>query len=206
MSYEVKLSSPADIIKNYQVVVNKVLSRIKFPPSCRDDLVQEGNIALLKAFMSYDPSKGVPFSDYAFIVVRNRVLNFLRKEKKLEVPAVFNLNDCETVDAFELIPSSALSPEDAMVIAEFKDKLTQFVKTSLTDEEKSVLSLYFDGMSYREISLKLGIRIKRVDNVLLKVKRKLKNFLDIDADLMKLADELKVLLPDIIRDLNGENT
>jgi RNA polymerase sigma-32 factor len=47
------------------------------------DLVQEGNLGLLRALQKYDPSRGVPFSAYARYWIRAMVLRFLLENHHL---------------------------------------------------------------------------------------------------------------------------
>ena len=44
---------------------------------------------------------------------------------------------------------------------------------SLGDEEKRIFELWSGGMSYKEIAQKVNIKIKTVDNILQKVRKKL---------------------------------
>lgn len=45
----------------------------------KDDILQDGRLALLRAATEYDAQKGIMFSTYAYTVVRNAMLNLCKK-------------------------------------------------------------------------------------------------------------------------------
>lgn len=70
--------------ENYGLIGNAIA--ILFTPSeiqhlGLDDLKQEGAIGLLKAIRTYDGSKGVVFSTYATICIRNEMRNYSMKNR-----------------------------------------------------------------------------------------------------------------------------
>ena len=52
------------------------------------DAVQEGTIGLIEAVERYDPTRGVAFSLYAVHRVRGRILDFLRREGRVDLPCL----------------------------------------------------------------------------------------------------------------------
>lgn len=53
--------------------------------SCRDlkdDLIQEGLLGLWKACQTFNADRGVAFSTYAFVCIRNQMGMFMRKENR----------------------------------------------------------------------------------------------------------------------------
>lgn len=52
----------------------------KFPEKFRNDLIQEGYIALEMASNSFDPNKGTPFETFAYKRVQGQMINYLKKE------------------------------------------------------------------------------------------------------------------------------
>lgn len=49
------------------------------------DMYQEAIIALIKAAKTYDPSVGSAFSTWAYKIIRNHLLNILRKNRSEEI-------------------------------------------------------------------------------------------------------------------------
>lgn len=70
------------VLANLDVVV-KVAFRYHSRMGQLLDLVQEGNVGLLRALEKYDPTRGVPFSAYARFWVRAMVLRFLMENHHL---------------------------------------------------------------------------------------------------------------------------
>ena len=62
-----------------------------------EDLIQEGMIGLWKACQVFDKNRGVPFSSYACICIRNAMGMLLRKELRY----VANMNFDVQVDDFK---------------------------------------------------------------------------------------------------------
>lgn len=51
----------------------------------KEDLYQEGKMALIDAYKNFDKSKGVKFSTYAFTYIVGRVSNYVRENKNIKV-------------------------------------------------------------------------------------------------------------------------
>lgn len=49
----------------------------------KEDLLQEGDLALSIAIEEFDPSKGIEFSTYAYTIIENAFYNYFRKNKSL---------------------------------------------------------------------------------------------------------------------------
>ena len=86
----------SEAIKKYIYIVEKIVKSIPAKNSAeRDDLRQEGLIGLWKALVSYDQEKNNNFEAYASIIVRNQIINELRK-KNTKKQAI--LSDSESID------------------------------------------------------------------------------------------------------------
>jgi RNA polymerase sigma-32 factor len=70
------------VLSNLDIVV-KIAFRYHSRMGQLLDLVQEGNVGLLRALEKYDPSRGVPFSAYARFWVRAMVLRYLMENHHL---------------------------------------------------------------------------------------------------------------------------
>ena len=84
------------IIESYQPLVFREVMPYRALPSVMD-AVQEGTIGLIEAVERYDPARGVAFSLYAVHRVRGRILDFLRREGRVDLPCLeAETGSCET--------------------------------------------------------------------------------------------------------------
>ena len=75
------------IIESYQPLVFREVMPYRALPAVMD-AVQEGTIGLIEAVERYDPTRGVAFSLYAVHRVRGRILDFLRREGRVDLPCL----------------------------------------------------------------------------------------------------------------------
>lgn len=131
-----------------------------------DDRFQDAAMALYNAACSFDLTQSkVTFGLYAKICIRNRLISIKRKEKKNSkkaAPYAALENQMQTAGARA---SREKLEENEKVISE------------LSSYEKSVLTLYLNGHSYRDIGLALNKSEKSVDNALYRIKSKLKRLI-----------------------------
>ena len=135
----------------------------------RDDLVQEGMLALLSAAYTYAPDKSASFKTYAGVCVRNRLRSVL-KEASAQKNAP--LSDYVPLDGLEI--SGGSEPEGEVISAEETKALFRLFDTELSGLEKQVLICRLKGLSYAETARQLRISPKSADNALQRVRAKLK--------------------------------
>ena len=140
-----------NIVKYYSMFLNR---------DDREDLYIEGLIGLQRAVLSYKKTKAKRFDDFAYISVKNAILDYLRRRKRLIETSVSFRKDVEDFKE-ELI----LFKED---VEEFKSRLSQF--------EQNVLDLYMKGYKIRDIAERLGKSYKSVDNAIQRIKKHLREF------------------------------
>lgn len=135
-----------------------------------EDLTQEGMLGFLDAVKKFDPSKGVPFKAFAETCINNRIISAVR----------FNLNS-RNAALSKAVPLEADSGETAagtdpadIISDKFEtEHLTEFLNNELSDFEKKVLDLRFQGNSYAQISQALGRSEKAVDNAIQRIRSKM---------------------------------
>ena len=151
-----------------RAAVNSSGSSVEF-----DDLTQEGMLGFLKAVYSFDEKGGASFRTYANACINNRIVSVLRRQsrgKDIPAPVLVYLDDTE----FELPASSDADPQEIISAEESAKQLDHKLNTKLSPLEKKVADLYLSGLSYGDISAKLGISSKAVDNAIQRMRKKLR--------------------------------
>lgn len=135
-----------------------------------EDLVQEGMIGLLAAIKTYDPSRDVKFQTYAVRCVKNKMLSAVRfttRAKRNNGLVFVSLNEAE------LSEEACSDPEDMFITRERWNEISEMLKVELSKLENQIITLYLDGLSYRDISETTSRDYKSVDNAIQRIRRKL---------------------------------
>lgn len=136
----------------------------------RDDLIQEGMIGLVKAYNSFDETKGKSFKAYATTVVQNEIINaVVNANRKKYSPLNTSVEIPNT-----LLAGKASSPEDALIYEDFWAELTENKNKLFGKLEHSVLLKLMDGKTYKEIADELGKTPKQIDNAMQRIKAKVR--------------------------------
>lgn len=156
------------IIERYSSVIDYYCSKY-CPAADREDASQEAVFALYDAVMSYDSEKS-SFSAFASLCIKRSVISGLRKSlRKKNIPDKL-LSSIDDVDVTDFN-----NPEKIFLDKESYSCLTDTIKLELSKLELNVLKLYLMGLSYSDISEKMNVSVKTVDNSLKRVRIKLKN-------------------------------
>ncbi len=131
-----------------------------------EDIMQEGMFGFLNAVRTFSEEKGVPFSAYANVCMRNS-MNSAAGTLSKELPVE---GDLDAVSELE----SGDDPLAQIIDTEHLNEVLSLCETTLSEVEKTVVFFVAGGVSYTEISEKLGIDIKAVDNAVQRARKKLK--------------------------------
>ncbi len=160
-----KISFEKELEKLRSVIIGLTF---RFPEQHRDDLAQEGFLGLYSAVQSFDSSRGVPFEAFAVLCIKRRMYSYCNS---------FIKNDTNYADETEKLESDEVLEEDILHKALVEDLFSQ-LKQNLSAMENSVLELYLKDFSYAEISSKLSISEKSIDNAMSRIKAKLKKIFE----------------------------
>ena len=136
-----------------------------------DDLVQSGMIGLMNAVRSFKPNASASFKTYASTCIHNIIRTTIRKHS-------LSAGDAPLAEAMD-IPDS-IDVEKSLLEDEDERLLLEAISSVLNEREMNVLKLFIKAMSYQEISDKLGIEKKQVDNTIYAVRKKIKKLLEKD--------------------------
>ncbi len=154
----------AETVKTYSPYIESVVS--SFPSYHREDLYQEGLVALNAALRTFDESKNVPKEAYIRICVKRRIIAAYRVMKKNDEVADIDISEI----------SDPANIETEIVEKEYTENFFQNLPDKLSELEKNVLSEYLTDKTYAQISEKLGISEKTVDNTLSRIKSKIRKY------------------------------
>lgn len=161
-----------DIFSAYKGLVLSLANRFYIVGGDKDDLLQEGMVGLYFAIMDYDENKG-SFPAFVKLCVARRIINAVKEDGALKNKPL--------ADYLEMASAEQLSDENTpfemLVKKEFSQKYNKIVKDKLTPLENRVCSLFAEGYSYDDISVKLQKSYKAVDGALQRARKKLQSYL-----------------------------
>lgn len=131
-----------------------------------EDLAQEGFLSFLNAVNAFDPNRGAKFSAFADVCVTNGIRSAALKLKK-------NAGENFDEDPEEKAEDSS-SPENIWFEKEKMLGIYDEIEALLSKREWDIFRLYLGGLSYGEISERLDIPLKSVDNAVFRVRKKLR--------------------------------
>lgn len=169
------------LLRNYAPLVRSLARKSFLMGGDIEDLQQEGLLAIINAVRLYNPEKNKSFSSFATMCVRTKMIDAIRtatREKHRVLNIASSLSSEETMEILENSAvdgsETALDPLTIYLEEEKKTSFYENLSKLLTTDQIDLLKLYFEGYSYVEISQKMNIPLKKVDNTLSLVKRKLK--------------------------------
>ena len=140
-----------------------------------EDLTQEGMLGFLDAVKRFDPSKGVPFKAFAEICINNRIVSAVRHSLNSKNAALSKAVPFET-DSDEA--DAGNDPADIISDKFETELLADLLNSELSDFEKKVLEMRFQGKSYAQIAQALDRSEKAVDNAIQRIRSKIRKILN----------------------------
>lgn len=172
---EAKVSALAleTLIRRHMGLVRQCARSLYLAGADHDDLLQEGMIGLLTAARTYQPENGSPFSYYASLCIRRRMISAIRSAvAQKHAP----LNDSVSIQtfSFESVSDTSLKadPEHRIIDQEDFNEFMTALQAKLSAVERQVLPLYLDGLSYRQIAQQIRRPVKSVDNAIQRIRKK----------------------------------
>jgi len=135
------------LIISYRPLVFWLAGKTKFFPSMRQDVVQEGMLALINAVDRFDPERDLRFSTYAYHRIRGQMINLLeRSERRAPIPVC---------DEWLFIDDPELLDEDWLDAAKSIERLQG-------KEAIVVSALFFEGKNPLEVACENNIDVSHV--------------------------------------------
>lgn len=163
------------IIKKYEPLFRKLsfsfVKKYQYKGLDVEDLIQQCRIAMCYAVDKFDDKNKVLFYSYLMVCLKRAIKNYARKY--INSPDIYYLDN-----EFELNEFASNNISEIITEKEFFEILNQFC-LDLSFQDACIFKLKLGNFSYNEIAVLLDINRKRVDNVLLKIRKKLEKKLDI---------------------------
>ena len=165
-----------ELIVAYRPLVFWVAGRIHAAPSLRQDLVQEGMLAMIGAVDRFDPDRDLKFATYACHRIRGQMLNMLeRSERRAPIP----------------VPDEWLTtaqPEEDDDRQDWLDVADSIAR--LQGREAAVVSaLFFDGKEPRDVAAEQRMDISHVYRLRRTAVAKIRAWLGLDGHAIKEAGD-----------------
>ncbi len=165
---------------DFDSVLRSVTAQCDVDSDEKEDLYQEGLIGLYKAALAYDENNGTPFSVFARVCIKHSINSALRiyygkKNYPIRSYLPIDSDGDEVKEVQGLGPVT--EPERLLIEKESYLTLLNIIDASLSAFERDVLKLYVQGRSYGEISKRLKVSAKSVDNAIQRIRGKLKLFI-----------------------------
>lgn len=132
-----------------------------------DDAVQEGNIGLFRAILSYRDDKGASFETYAKKCILNSIITAYNSAQSQKHQLLSNAKSLESEDY-------GLSVETDFLVKEQNKEFIKTAKQRLSKFEFLVFSLYTMQYSYKEIAKMTGKDEKSINNAVQRIHKKLR--------------------------------
>ncbi len=161
-----------EIFSAYKGLVLSFANKFYIVGGDKDDLLQEGMLGLYFAVIDYDENKG-SFPAFVKLCVARRIIKAVKESGAQKNKP---LADYLEIDSAEQITDEN-TPFENLVKKEFSQKYNKIVQEKLTPLENQVCTLFAEGYSYDDISVKLHKSYKAVDGALQRARKKLQTYL-----------------------------
>jgi RNA polymerase sigma factor (sigma-70 family) len=178
------INSIEEILKGYKRYIIKVSSTLTKDDYVQQELIQEGDIAILKAYTNYDITYG-DFHPFAISYIRGQLLNYLTNSTRtIKVPSNI-IHQLNKEGVATTIPTISLDKESEDGVNINETIAEQVEDNSLDDHQEAIRALlrqhlsqlkeryqfilklrYFQNKTIEEIGHQLGISRQAVDQQL----------------------------------------
>lgn len=145
-----------------------------------EDLTQEGMLGLLSAIRQFDGRSGTTFKTFAEHCIRNRLITAVKSASRQKhiplndgVSLEYILSDESQTHTAAYPEAFRRIPEEQVLARESEKEFYSTFSRCLSELETDILHQYLEGLSYREIAVKVRRTEKSVDNAVQRIRRKL---------------------------------
>lgn len=159
-----------EMIAEYEALVRTMSFRFFLPGADREDLHQEGMTGLLQAVLTFEPSHGMTFPEFAALCIRNALVRAVRMatRKKHQV-----LSRAEDLDGVAPLTDPLADPARVVTARLLLRDLGRQMARELSDLEYRSLLARARGASLSEIGSDTASSPKQVENALFRARQKM---------------------------------
>jgi len=170
-----------ELLQIYEGIIYKNISLINFDQSefviDKQDLYQEGCLALYNACKTYRNDMNCKFSTFAYILIRRRLLTYYRKVSttlKNETRSLETISDIYFIKLLRSDPRVSYDEDKERLIRNL-DCINGFVDT-LSPVDKEIIDQRRKDKSYVAIAASLKINTKTLYNRIAKIRKNYENY------------------------------
>lgn len=147
----------------------------------KEDLLQEGIIALHQACLLYDEQNEASFHTFAHLVVQRRIKRIFMQNYRRYQHERYSIDAVEDGMTYRNIASEKTNDNPNLALMRKENNaLLRRCYDSLSQVERNIVILRENHYSYKEISERLNMSQKTVDNKIQKIRRRFKRLKDFD--------------------------
>ena len=138
------------IIVAYRPLVFWLAGKFNVPASIKQDLIQEGMLALINSVDRFEYERGYKFSTFAWHRIRGQMINMIdRGEHKAPAPVSDEIIECWTDPAYD---------EDSEIWMSVEESIKKLPKR----ESEIISAIFKEGKDPKEIATELGLDISHI--------------------------------------------
>ncbi len=157
------------------LVVNKEFTYEKTTESDRENYIEEGMIGLAKAINTFNPSKGVKFSTYAYTCIKFEINNYVRKQNNHKRKYACKNSIDEYIKGEKILTHKdiLMDTKDAYSSLVDRDEILNILANMKVENIKYITLKRAEGYTYEKIGNKIGVSKETVRARLNKAKKEL---------------------------------
>lgn len=163
------------LIEHNLRLVAHVLKKYQHLDEDPQDLLSIGTLGLIKAIMSFDPTKKSRLATYAAKCIENEILMMLRSKKKTSreislYEPIGTDREGNEIQLFDVIVADMEDTQNRLILKEDIRTLYHKVEAALSPRERLVLKMRYglyqqEEYTQKEIAMKLGISRSYVSRI-----------------------------------------
>lgn len=135
-----------------------------------EDLIQEGNMGLLRALEVWEPERGAPFAAYASIRITGAIKNYNRSERRRAARTVYSKPTTSQGHNYSTPDGVAYSRYD---LAGAELAVPAMLATLTDERDRAILAGIVDGKDHAAIGADIGISKQAVSLRVIAIKERL---------------------------------